>query len=221
MSGPSDPVATRGLASLLAALRPAALNQLRAQFPDEQELFDTRFVLGPKTTEAGAASVRRKKALQALVNETLAASKLAVPHIVQEIGVRMQRARLARLCGGIASILSAAMLAAQTAGAIPINLQLLWSAMSMAGALLVFWGEHLEKPLVGQQRSLGELLADVLVAEEGMAEVHLRILANDAADTASLMDTARRANEAAARIRKAMVFSGFKPPTEGSVSGAA
>jgi hypothetical protein len=215
VNGPSDPVPTRGLASLLAALQPAAFNRLRAQFPEEQELFDTRFVLGPKATETAAVSLRRKKALQALVEEALAASKVAVPYIVQQIGTRMQRARLSRLSGGIASILSAAMLAAQTAGALPINLQLLWSIVSMLGALLVFWGEHLEKPLVGQQRSLGELLADVLVAEDGMSEVRLRMLANDAADTSSLMDIARRANEAAARIRKAMVFGGFKPPTEG------
>jgi hypothetical protein len=219
VNGPSDPVPTRGLASLLAALQPAALNQLRARFPEEQELFETRFVLGSRATEAGSASTRRKKALQALVDETLAASRVAVPYIVQEIGARMKRARLSRLSGGIASTLAAAMLAAQTAGALAINLQLLWSTLSMVGALLVFWGEHLEKPLVGQQRSLGELLADVLVAEEGMTEVHLRILANDAADTASLMDIARRANEAAARIRKAMVFGGFKPPPEGFRSG--
>ncbi|PNG52806.1 hypothetical protein WDL1CHR_00261 [Variovorax sp. WDL1] len=159
--------------------------------------------------------------MQALVAETLAASKVAVPFIVQEIGKRMQRARLSRLSGGFASILGAAMLAAQTAGSLSINLQLLWSAISMVGALLVFWGEHLEKPLVGQQRSLGELLADVLVAEEGMTEVHLRMLANDAADTSSLMDIARRANEAAARIRKAMVFGGLQAPTEGVLSGAA
>ena len=132
----------------------------------------------------------------------------------------MQRARRARLSGGIASIAGAALLAAQTAGALPNNLQLLWSAVSMAGALLVFWGEHLEKPLVGQQRSLGELLADVLVAEDSLAEVRLRVLADDAGDTSSLMDIARRANEAAARIRKAMVFGGLTPPTEAASAKA-
>ena len=215
VNGSSDPVPTRGLASLVTALQPAAMNRLRAQFPEEQELFETRFVLGPKATETAAASLRRAKALQALVEEALAASKVAVPYIIQAIGTRMQRARRSRMGGGIASILGAGMMAAQTAGALPINLQLLWSTVSMLGALLVFWGEHLEKPLVGQQRSLGELLADVLVAEDGMSEVRLRMLANDAADTSSLMDIARRANEAAARIRKAMVFGGFKPPEQG------
>ncbi len=207
-------VSTRALAALLGALQPQAIDQLRARFPQEQDLFDPTFTLGTPPVADRHLPLRRHRqvALRALIDETLAASKAAIPLMVEKISDRMRRARAARLAGGLAAAIGASLVAAQASGALPKDLQLLWSAVSLAGALLVLWGEHLEKPVIGGQRSLAELLSEVLVAETAMNDIRLRMLSDDAEQSALLMENARRANEAAARIPQVSVFGGINIP---------
>lgn len=217
MSERSVSVPTRGLASLLGALQPRSLERLRERFPHERELFETSYALGAQSGAAASdhpPGPDRQAAVRALIEETLAASRPAIPLMVEKISARMRSARTARLAGAVAATLGSALIATQAAGALPGSLQLLWSAVSLAGALLVLWGEHLEKPVIGGQRTLGELLSEVLVAESAIAEIRLRLLAEDAEQPAILMENARKANEAAARIRQVWVFGGITVPTD-------
>lgn len=218
MSAAVPSISTRSLSSLLEALKPGTLAKLREAFPEHSEIFETSYVLGAESTADLNLDAGRHAALRALVEETLAAAKPSIPLIVRKITKRMRRARNARLAGGAAAACAAALLAAHAAGTIPGNLQLIAAAVSLAASLLVLVGEHLDKPVIGGQRGLGELLADTLLAEEALAEVHLRMLAPESTIPVQLFEIARRANEAAARVRQVWVFGGLSLPSDPAAS---
>lgn len=201
-------VPTRALASLVGAFQPDALRRLQDRFPGQVQLLDPTYTLGGDESR----SAGREDALRALIEAALNAASIAVPQMIKGIAERMRGARLARLAGTATSIVGAALIGAQTAGTLPKDFQLIWAAVSLAGSLLVLWGEHLEKPVIGGQRSLVDLLSEVLVAEASMADLRLRMLEANSDQPTVLIEIARRANEAAAKLRQVTVFGGISGP---------
>lgn len=204
-------VPTRAMASLLNAVDPQALEALRQRFPDDQDLFDTTFTLGEESPGAATGGRQaRISALQALVRETSSAAEPAITTIVETLTSRMRRARICRLAGAVIATIASAGAGIVTTATTGNP----WAVSAMAvvglfGSLSVLFAEHLEKPLVGGQRSLSELLADTLVAESGIADVRLRLLAEDVTEIDRLVAIATRVSEIAAKIRQICVFGGI------------
>lgn len=199
------PVQTRALASLLGALEPETLQRLQERFPDQRGLFDPTYTLGVDDSVNAA----REHALRALIEATMNAACLAIPEMVKTITARMKAARLFRLAGTTTAICATALIGAQTAGVLPKDWQLIWTALSLAGSLLVLWGESLEKPMIGGQRSHAELLSEVLIAEASIVDIRLRMLDVNSDEPAVLFENARRANDTAAKLRQVSVFGGI------------
>lgn len=203
---------TRAMTSLLAAVHPAALDELRIRFPASGTLFETTHVLGeaPKEPSGDAASTR--SAIKALVETTVSSGDEHARAIVNALSRRMRRVRQTRFFAALATAVAGTLTAAPVLGAALPLPALLGPALALAGGLLMLIAEHADKPLAGGQRSLADLLADTLVAEATFADVRLRMLSEDVKHEGTLLEVARRAGEAAAKLRHVSIFGGIAIP---------
>ena len=168
----------RAMASLLGAAEPATLARLSERFPADRDLFETTYTLGADAeTATNNVPVSRQHALMALIEATLRASDGSVTAIVQALSARMRRGRTIRLAAALAATVAGTLTAAPAlGGALPVP-SLLGPGLALLGGILMLVAEHSDKPLAGTQRSLGELLADTLVAEAAFADLKLRMMA--------------------------------------------
>jgi hypothetical protein len=200
----------RAMASLLQAASPASLASLRERFSTHSDLFDSTYVLGADgVSAAGSISPARQLAMKALVEATLQAGDKSIPAIVHGLSTRVRRGRTIRLGAAVATAVAGALTAASAVGtALPLP-ALLGPGFAFVGSVAMLVGEHWEKPLAGGQSSVGELLVDTLVAEATFADVKLRLIAEDLTREGVLVELARRAGEAAAKLRHVSVFGGL------------
>ena len=199
----------RAMASLLQAANPALLDNLRARFPTDSDLFDSTYILGADAeSTADVIDPSRQLALRSLVEATLQAGEKSIPPIVHGLSIRLRRARVTRLAAACATAVAGALTAAPAVGAsLPLPL-LLGPGVAIVASAAMLIGEHWEKPLAGTQKSVGELLSETLVAEDIFADVKLRMVAEDLSRGTVLLELARRASEAAAKLRHVSVFGG-------------
>lgn len=197
----------RAMISLVAAMDPAALAELRRQFPANSSLFDSTYVLGEGTDKAGS-DVSTQSAMKALIETTLHAGDGGAKAIVSALSRRMRRVRHTRFAAVLATTVAGTLTGAPVLGAsLPVP-ALLGPILALMGATLMLISEHADKPLAGAQRSLSDLLADTLVAEATFADVRLRMLSEDLNRDGTLLELARRVSEAAAKLRHVSVFGG-------------
>lgn len=195
------------MTSLVAAMQPASLDQLRHQFPANRTLFDATHVLGDEAGTAGS-EVSTHSAMKALVETTIDVGAEGATAIIGALTRRLQRVRYMRFAAALSTTVAGALTAAPVMGAaLPVP-ALLGPALALLGGCLMLAGEHLDKPLAGGQRSLGDLLADTLVAEATFADVRLRLLSADLKPDGSLLELALRASAAAAKLRHVSIFGG-------------
>jgi hypothetical protein len=73
-------------------------------------------------------------------------------------------------------------------------------------------GEHMDQPLFGARKSLGELITELLDIEREIREQKLELFGmTGPVDAVAALTAARKANELAARLRVLEVIEGLKP----------
>ena len=178
-------------------------------FRADADLFDSTYILGAEAEPAAAAiDPSRQLALTSLVEATLQAAEKSVPPMIQGLSLRLRRGRATRLAAAVATAVAGALTAAPAIGAALPLPSLLGPGIAFVGSAAMLVGEHWEKPLAGTQKSVGELLSETLVAEDILADVKLRMVTEDLGRGTVLLELARRAGEAAAKLRHVSVFGG-------------
>ncbi len=200
---------TRAMASLLAEAAPAELAELRQRFAGHAALFDTFYTMGEADSPTEDASVLL--ALRALAEKTLQVSQPAVDRIVVTLGARGRKARQLRLTGAIFALVSGASVLATpgtlgTLGNIHEWIKLATGVAALVGSTAVLVGEHLEKPVFGSAKALGDLVNEAMLVDASIRGLTLRLLSDDRSHRGAMLDLARKTNEVAAKVKELSVF---------------
>ena len=215
-SGVVNPkIPSRAMASLLADVNPKKLSELRNQFPDHVYLFDVSYTLGESKIDKGSTTgsdVVGLSALRALIEETISVSGPSIEKIQFALTSRIMSARRTRLGGSIIAMVSSAGVVASITASAP-STAIAVSILALFGSVAMLVGEHLEKPVIGGDKSLHELLSNAIVAESSFKEVNIRLLSEDLGKIETLVDIAKKVNKISATIKEASVFSGISLTT--------
>lgn len=195
----------QALASLLEVMSPSTLNDLRMRFPEQRSLFEPSYVLGGENAENITPA---PEALAAFSRAGAEGAERALKGIIVMLGKRIRRARFVKLCGSIvtsvssAGVVSALMLTQpQTAIAVAL--------VGFTGSVASIVGEHMSQPLAGNQKSLGELLADAISAEAKLRDLHVIILSGTTLPHDEAYAIASKVNSVATTIREIMIYGNF------------
>jgi len=207
---PQESAPTRAMASLLEEFRPQQLDELRKKFSNAAALFDTSYELGVQSSTAFSQNpeANRQGALLALISATHETASAMIDPILAALTRRMLLARRARLIGSLIATTSSAGVVASLVASFP-KLGLIVSVATLGGSVTGLLGEHLEKPLVGGQQSLSDLLVEATQIEASLNEVHVRLLTDDTGDMTKLIDLTKTANQIAANTKRICVFAGI------------
>jgi hypothetical protein len=196
----------RAIAALLTKVDPESLARLRVQFPDQKRLFDPTFVLGDE--QPLPVQSKEITALRSFSEVGLAAAERTLQKLVTALSGRIRLARSVKLAGSImASVSSVGVISALALKKEDTALITAFIALISSVAALV--GEHLDKPLVGNQKSLADLLGDALSAESKARDLHTELLSGAFEATDSVLAFATKVNEVAASVRAIMVYGGI------------
>lgn len=191
------------MASLLADAAPNELGELRQRFAGHAALFDPIYTLGEADSFAEDPSVL--PALRALAEKTLLVSQPAVDRIIATLGARGRKARQLRLTGAIFALVSGASVLA-TLGNTDVRIKLATGGAALVGSISVVVGEHLEKPVFGGAKALGDLVKDAMLVDASIRGLKLRLLSEDRSDRVAMLDLATKTNEVAAKVKELSVF---------------
>lgn len=204
-------VITRAMVSLIGDANPDSLGALRKRFPQYEDIFERVYVLGAPSNAPPDTPCRedRVQALEALVRTTIAISMPLIERAISSLMTRGRIARNARLIGtAIATFSSAGVITSIATSHSIIALGV--SVLTIFGSISALLGEHFEKPFIGGQKSLGELLGDAVLVESQIREIQIILIGEEQKDQATILGLARRTNEIAATIKRICVFGGVE-----------
>jgi hypothetical protein len=198
----------RAIAVLLSDTNPQALADLRARYPNHERLFEPAYVLGQEPIEAARSSVLQEvEPLRAFAEAGLTAAELKLEQLVAVLSKRIKRARSVKLAGAItASVSSVGVISALALA--QSETALLTALVGLVSSIASLLGEHMEQPLIGGQKSLGELLGDALSAEGRARDLRVEFLGGAFGSLDAILSLATRVNEVAARVRAIVVYGG-------------
>lgn len=141
----------------------------------------------------------------------LEAAHSRVDRLTAILPQRLRTAKRLKLYGGVLSALSNASIVpalalSQSAAALGTAL------LGCSTSILALVGEHMDQPLFGARKSLGELLTELLDIEHQIREQELELLGmTGAVSAAASLSAARKVNGLAGRLRTLEVIEGLKP----------
>jgi hypothetical protein len=197
----------RAIANLLADIAPEQLDRLRREFPDQKEIFDTFHVLGGEPSETILSGAREIDALRTFAEAGITAVESKLPRIIQALIYGIKRARITKLVGAImASVSSVGVISALTLNQRQVAMATAVVGLISSTASII--GEHLDRPLVGNHKGLGDLLASALGAEAKVADLRVSLLAGSFGSPEGAVTLAGKVNELAAQVHEIVVFGG-------------
>lgn len=199
---------TRTMASLIADAAPEKLLQLKRDYPSHEKLFDTVYVMGKDDEADKECSDTNMLALRTLALTALNVSTPALERLTSGMLMRSRWARRTRLAGTTITVISTASAIAIVTTAHP-SVGGYVSLVTLAGSLLVLAGEHLEKSLLGSQKSMMEMLGEVAILELGLKDIEVSFLAENLNDRDVVISLARKANEMAVKVKRLCRESGL------------
>jgi hypothetical protein len=196
----------RAISSLLARHGSESLDKLRSAFPEYSDLFDPNYRLGEvkSVLPSDALNVRKSEALRALSKEGLEVANTRIAAIVPLLSRRIKILRRVKLTGAGISALSSAGVISALAISKPV-VALVSGALGFLSSLVSLIGEHLEKPLVGEQKSIGEHLSKILEAESEARALSMQLRSGGG----NPLKLAEQVNQIASVVRSVEVYSGL------------
>lgn len=204
-------IPVRAISNLMAHNAGQRLADLRLKFPEYPEFFDPKYTLGVNEAKAAVEAngpdftlnPRKTEALLALIDDGLSLINTRIPIIIRALSHRLKTTRQIKLAGGAVAALSSAGVISALAISKP-TVALASAILGFLSSLASLVGDHLEKPLVGDQKSISEYLRQILEVDSSSKALSIEI-------RSGLIDPvkiATKVNEFAAVVREVEVYCG-------------
>ena len=209
------------LGRLLRQEDPAAAEALRRDHPHLLPLLaDLKVLGGPDPDDGGRPSGTPEEGLAQLARLGLSAAHGRVERLLAVLPRRARRAKRLKLLGGVVSAASSAGVVSALALAQPVA-ALASACLSLVTSTTALVGEHIESPLFGARKSIGELMSEALAIEQEARDAEIALLEIPASPdgAAAAAKLARKANEIAARLRVLEIIEGVRVPGGRATAG--
>ncbi len=216
MSGATAETSKGTLSALGVLLRgedPAGAAALSRDFPELAPTLAEVKVLGEARETEGhrRGGAKLARGYVELARLGLAAATGRAERLMAALPRRMRVAKRLKLYGGVLSAFSSAGVLSALALSQGVA-ALATASLGFSTSIVALVGEHMDQPLFGARKSLGELITELLDIEREIREQKLELFGmTGPVDAVAALTAARKANELAARLRVLEVIEGLKP----------